>query len=180
EDGFEIYTRSQDAVCLWNRLLETGKTFNLTSCGLGARDILRIEAGYPLYGHEIDEDTDPYRAGLAWVVKEKKHFTGKTALMRLEAGRRRYRRIGFIAEGRAFPRKGYLLFKDGKEIGYVTSGTYSPNLEKFIGMGYVDVSGKIESCEIKIRGQFHNALVVKLPFVETRTVNAKSYRLIRD
>ncbi|UCD15123.1 MAG: hypothetical protein JSV34_05235, partial [Candidatus Omnitrophota bacterium] len=145
-------------------------------CGLGARDILRVEAGYPLYGHEIDEGTNPFCASLGWAVKLNKDFIGKEALLEFKRERSR---VGFLMLQRAVPRQGYEVYCSGdsnKEvIGKVSSGIYSPNLDKFIGMAYVEKSFACVGTpvELKIRDKFYKAKIVKFPFVEIRTYNRK-------
>lgn len=173
EDGFELYVRSNVAEKLWDLILEEGKNLGLSLAGLGARDILRVEAGYPLYGNEINLNTHPFEANLGWVVKYKdKEFIGKESIIKiLKTGWRR-KRIGFIMQEKAFPRKGYIIYnKDEKEaIGEVTSGVYSPNLEKFIGMGYIkkDYAFFDNLIKIKIRDRFCLARIAKLPFINYR------------
>ncbi len=172
EDGFEIYLPPEKAGDVWNLLMEKGKTRGLEPCGLGARDVLRIEAGYPLYGHELNEQTDPITAGLKWAVKKTDvDFIGKS---RLPAGTPDRKRIGFTIEGRGIPREGYALLAGGKKIGEVTSGTFSPSLQKGIGMGYIaKTDGRFLSpgdrLDVEIRGKQVPAKVCRLPFVKHRT-----------
>ncbi len=173
EDGFEIYFAKENGPVLWDMILEKGKPFNLTLVGLGARDVLRIEAAYPLYGNEINETTNPLEASLGWVVKMKeKDFIGKESISRvLKEGISR-KRVGFIMEERSFSRKGYLIYARGQEndiIGEVTSGTYSPALDKFIGMAYVnmDFAKPGTSINIKIRNKLYLARVKSFPFIKT-------------
>ncbi|HLV80565.1 MAG TPA: glycine cleavage system aminomethyltransferase GcvT, partial [Chthonomonadaceae bacterium] len=123
EDGFEIIVPAANAIVVWNALQQAGAT----PCGLGARDALRIEAGLPLYGHEIDDTTSPVEAGLMWAVKlEKGDFIGREPIVRLkEAGPRR-RLIGLLSQERIVPRQGYTIYQGGDEAGQVTSGVFSP------------------------------------------------------
>ncbi|MEI8348812.1 MAG: glycine cleavage system aminomethyltransferase GcvT [Candidatus Omnitrophota bacterium] len=175
EDGFEIYCNNQDAVSLWDSMVAEGRQYGLMLCGLGARDILRIEAGYPLYGHEINEDTNPLEASLEWAVKLKKEFISKEKLCRMaEAGLRaglRRKRIGFVLLDRALPRQGYPIYRNSTAIGEVTSGAYSPNLNVFIGMGYVekDYSSLGTPIAIKIRDTVYNAKVSSFTFIKSHT-----------
>lgn len=185
EDGFEIYLAPNDAHFWWDIILKAGREHNLQLCGLGARDILRVEAGYPLYGHEINEVTSPYAASLRWAVKRNKNFIGKDSLIRADSGRIRDFRVGFIMEEKAMPRQGYNLYYNGasagdrKVIGRVSSGIYSPNADKFIGMAFVDkeFAAADTPVQLGIREKFYRARIVRFPFVEIRT--HKSYTLER-
>lgn len=171
EDGFEIYVNSFDAVFWWDLIVGIGKDFGLKLCGLGARDILRIEAGYPLYGHEIDEEIDPYEACLCRAVKFDKDFIGKAELIKRKAKGIKRRRVGLVMEDRAVPRQGYPVYCREREIGKVCSGTYSPTLDKFIGMAHLDVEFSYlnNSITVKIRNKNYKAKIVNFPFVEIRT-----------
>ncbi len=135
EDGVEIIVENKAVVRLWDALLRVGKEDGVAPTGLAARDLLRIEAGYSLYGHELDENTDPVSAGLSWVVKpDGREFIGKKAIQSLKPTRKR---MSFVVEGRSIPRQGCKLFVDEKEAGMVTSGTFSPSLQKPVGIGYI-------------------------------------------
>lgn len=171
EDGFEIYVNSFDAVFWWDLITGIGKDFGLELCGLGARDILRIEAGYPLYGHEIDEEIDPYEACLSWAVKFNKDFIGKAELIKRKAKGIKRRRVGLVMEDRAVPRQGYPVYCRERAIGKVCSGTYSPTLDKFIAMAHLDVEFSYlnNSITVKIRDKNYKAKIVNFPFVEIRT-----------
>lgn len=171
EDGFEIYGLNKDAIFIWDLLLEKGKKLGLTLCGLGARDILRIEAGYPLYGHEINDVTNPLEASLGWVVKFNKDFIAKEKLLETKKKGFTRKRVGFIMEERAISRQGYHLYAENKNIGEVTSGTYSPNLDKFIGMAYVDCAYAAEQtlAQIKIRDKYYKARITKINFITAKT-----------
>jgi len=170
EDGFEIYIPWQDAGYWWDRLTEVGRGFGLKYCGLGSRDILRIEAGYPLYGHEIDEITNPYEVSLGWVVKLDKDFIGKEKILEVKRIGLKRKRVGFIMQERVFPRQGYSVYSGAAGIGGVCSGTYSPNAEKFIGMACLDINyARVDSeIEIEVRGKLHKAKVAEFPFVDIK------------
>ncbi|HDN86110.1 MAG: glycine cleavage system aminomethyltransferase GcvT [Candidatus Omnitrophota bacterium] len=170
EDGFEIYLPKERAIPFWDLIMEKGKEFGLTLAGLGSRDILRIEAGYPLYGNDISESTNPFQASLDWVVKLKsKDFVGKESLVKiLQEGIKR-KRVGFIMQERGFPRKGYPIFDSSQEmIGEVTSGAYSPNLDVFIGMGYIKTEFACSGTpiKVKVRDKFYRGEVKDLPFIK--------------
>lgn len=142
EDGFEIYSSPEDIVTVWNKLLDVGKEDGLKPAGLGARDTLRFEATMPLYGQEISEDVTPLEGGLKFAVKLDKEadFIGKEALKKQwEEGLKR-KIVGFELLGRGIPREGYEVYKDGKKIGYVTTGYLSPTLKKNIGNALIDSS----------------------------------------
>ncbi|MEE8484065.1 MAG: glycine cleavage system aminomethyltransferase GcvT [Nitrospinota bacterium] len=170
EDGLEILLKNEDAQMMWDAILEAGKDDGLIPTGLAARDLCRIEAGYPLYGHELDEGTDPISAGLKWVVKKDKgDFIGRSAIEALKPAKKR---IAFTMEGRNIPREGYPIAVNGDEIGAVTSGTFSPVLQKPIGMGYISLQGITgpqtgDKIEINIRGKQAPAVICKTPFIKT-------------
>lgn len=160
EDGFEVYVAWDDAPVLWTALMERG----VTPCGLGARDVLRIEASYPLYGHEINEQTRPGEAGLGWVVKAKKgHFIGREAMLAArESGWTRRLRGILPDESRTVPRLDMPVRTDAGE-GRVTSGTFSPTLNRAIGLAYVPLNAG-ESAVLAARGREVAARLVDLPF----------------
>jgi aminomethyltransferase len=167
EDGFELFVAPEAATALWNRLLAVGAGDGLVPTGLGARDTLRLEAGMSLYGHEIDATTTPWDAGLDWIVKlDKGDFAGREALV--EARRRgpTRRLVGFEVEGRGIARQGHKIVDGGREIGHVTSGTFSPTFEKALGMAYVPVAlaRPGTALEIDVRGKSVAARTVPLPF----------------
>lgn len=167
EDGFEIYCKPKDAPKLWEILLETGDEDGLIPVGLGARDTLRFEARLPLYGHEIDEKTTPIEAGLGIFVKlEKLAFNGKGALVRQKAEGVTKKLVGFEMVDRGIPRGGYPIARDGREVGYVTTGSFAPTLEKNIGLGFVppELARVGEEIDVVIRGKGVKALIVKTPF----------------
>jgi aminomethyltransferase len=163
EDGFELACPADRAVALWDALLEAGGQ----PIGLGARDTLRLEARLCLYGNDIDETTNPYEAGLAWVVKpDAKDFIGKEALLAAKAAGIGRKLIGFVISERAIARHGYPILADGERIGEVTSGTKGISVEGAIGMGYVTTEhGAIgNSITIDCRGKQAAATIVKGPF----------------
>lgn len=139
EPGFEIYCNSKDAQTIWDSLLDAGAEEGLIPAGLGARDTLRLEAGYCLYGNDLTDETSPYAAGLGWITKpDKGEFVGRDALLKIKADAPRKKLIGFIIEDKGIARSGYpILNESGDEIGVVTSGSQSPVLKKGIGLGYV-------------------------------------------
>jgi aminomethyltransferase len=174
EDGAEIFVPNALAVELWNALMERGQNLQVQPVGLGARDTLRTEMKYSLYGNEIDDTTNPYEAGLGWVVKPAvKDFVGKAAiLMGKEQGLKR-KLVGFKLTERGIPRHDYkILSFDKKEIGRVTSGTLSPMLNQSIGIGYVDLTFAEMGAEfdVDIRGRGTKARIVPTPFVESGLV----------
>ena len=169
EDGFEVYLNPKDACSFWDKLLEKGKD-SILPCGLGARDILRIEAGYPLYGHELDRFTNPYEATLAWAIKVNKDFIAKGKIVKVNEEGLRKKRIGFIMQERILVRKDYPIYSGSNQIGLVSSGTYSPNLNKFIGMAYIDIdyANYNSIVDIEVRGKLYKAKIVKFPFIKER------------
>lgn len=164
EDGFEIGGPNEFIIKLWDKLISAG----VKPCGLGARDTLRFEAGYALYGHELDEQTTPIEAGLGWAVKEKEtDYNGKTVLLKQKREGTHKKLIGFKLLEPGVPRHGYKLYKDGKEVGYVTSGMKAITLNAYLGMGYVTTVQPFklgDRLEVEIRGQMKQAEIVKLPF----------------
>lgn len=167
EDGFEIFLPWDRARMLWDEILGKGKSYGIQPCGLGARDTLRVEMGYPLYGHEIDEDTNPFEAGLDRFVRiDKGDFIGKKLLVRsMDMGLEK-RLIGFEMIERGIPRQGYGILRNGTVLGKVTSGTLSPSLQKPIGMGYLRTDAETGDGEIQveIRGTHRKAKIVSIPF----------------
>ena len=141
EDGFELYFHPHQAERVWEGLTKAGKAADLEPIGLGARDTLRLEMGYMLYGNDIDDSTSPLEAGLAWTVKLRKpSFAGKEALERQKADGLLRKLVGLEAEGRRVPRHGMVLEAQGRPVGTVTSGSFSPSLEKPIGLAYVETA----------------------------------------
>lgn len=178
EDGFEILC-SPDAVAgIWNRLLEVGAPLGLKPCGLGARDTLRTEVCYPLYGHELDENTTPIEAGIGWSVSlDKGDFMGRETIARQKEDGVARRLIAFKMAGKsAPPRPGYPIWsvgEDARKIGEVTSGTQSPSLGLGIGLGFVPVefARKETPIEIEIRGRRASAVVAAKPLYRKQTEN---------
>ncbi len=169
--GFEIYIPADKTVQLWNAVMEAGKDAGIQPCGLGARDTLRLEMGFCLYGNDIDATTSPLEAGLGWITKLKKpaDFVGKDWMTaQKEAGLKR-KLIGFTMQERRVPRHGYQIFDHQEnEIGVVTSGTQSPSLDQPIGMGYVPVDMAQEGSIIFIQlgKKLMEAKICNLPFVK--------------
>lgn len=172
EDGFEIGCPWDAAPAVWNSLMDAGRADGLIPAGLGARDTLRLEAGYMLYGNDIDETTTPLEAPLGWTVKfDKGEFIGRPALAALKERGVRRKLVAFEMQERAIPRHGHTLMSGGGQIGHVTSGTFGPWVRKSIGMGYVDRPYAQIGAEIDvgIRGRAVRARVVKLPFYKRTT-----------
>jgi aminomethyltransferase len=172
EDGFELIVAAESGPSLWNRLLESREDVAPTACGLGARDTLRLEAGMALYGHEIDESTNPFEAGLERVVKlEKGWFVGRTALQQAAERGVDRRLVAFELTEPGVPRQGYQIRANDRPVGVVTSGNISPTLGKPIGMGYVPAKTATEgrAIAIEIRGRPVPATIVRLPFYQHRT-----------
>ena len=171
EDGFELYCAPVDAVTLWNDLLAAGKERGLLPAGLGARDTLRLEAGYCLYGHELDEQTNPLEAGLGWTVKlNKGEFIGRDALLKVKEEGSKRKLIGIEMIERGISRAGYAIYENNLPIGALTSGAPSPTLNKNIGMGYVEASHAVlgNTVQIDIRGKRAAAQIVALPFYKRK------------
>ncbi|MFO1518414.1 MAG: glycine cleavage system aminomethyltransferase GcvT [bacterium] len=172
EDGFEIYCHNKDAVSLWSRLLEEGTPLGLVPCGLGCRDTLRLEMAYPLYGHELTDEISPLEAGLGWVVKfNKGDFIGREVLQKQNDGGLSRCRVGFSMVDEGIARADYPIFSGEEKIGWVSSGTYSPSLDKSIGCGYVPKSFSTlgKNFEIEIRGKKKKAVVVATPFYKRKS-----------
>jgi aminomethyltransferase len=171
EDGFELYVGAGDTERLWNALLETGRADGVAPIGLGARDTLRLEMRYALYGNDIDETTNPLEAGLGWVVKPAKgDFVGRAAIERVRAAGVSRRLVGLEMTERAVARHGYPVVKDGQATGVVTSGSYGPSVDRYIAMAYVGSAHAAVGTElgVEIRGQVKSARVVKTPFHPSR------------
>ena len=166
--GFEIYLPNSAAAALWETLLEAGSEKGLVPAGLGARDTLRLEKGYCLYGNDIDETTSPLEAGLQWVVRlDKADFIGLDALKTQKESGVSRKLVGFKLEGRGIARAHCPIFAGDEEIGSVTSGNMSPMLKKAIGMAYVSIEHATPGTEIQveIRGRKVTAVVETMPFL---------------
>ena len=167
EDGFELYVAEGDTVAVWNTVLEQGEASGLRPSGLAARDSLRLEAGFALYGNDLDEEHTPLEGRLGWLVKlDKGDFSGRDALVRQkeEGGHRRL--VGIRLTARGFPRPGYPIVHDGNEVGAVTSGTVSPSLGYGIAMGYVPagLASPDTAVGVRIRDRVIPGVVARLPF----------------
>jgi aminomethyltransferase len=172
EKGGEFFIEAASTGKLWEALIEKGQNLNVMPIGLGARDTLRTEMKYSLYGHEINETSNPYEAGLGWVIKpQAKDFIGKTPIVaRKDAGLTRSL-IGFKTIERGIPRQDYTLHDlEGRQIGYVTSGTHSPSLDAAIGIGYVEsrFSNLGTEIAVDIRGKKIKSVVCKTPFLNQK------------
>jgi len=165
--GFELYFDNEHAEFIWNAVFKAGEPFGIKPIGLGARDTLRLEMGFCLYGNDIDDKTSPLEAGLGWVTKFNKEFTNSAALQEQKAAGISQKLVGFEMIDRGIPRHDYeIVDADGNVIGKVTSGTQSPSLQKAIGLGYVKTEFAKEGTEIfvKIRDNSVKAKIVKPPF----------------
>ena len=167
EDGFELYAPWGETERLWTALIDAGAKLDVAPIGLGARDTLRLEMRYALYGNDIDQTTNPLEAGLGWVVKPAKgDFIGKTAIERVRAEGPRRKLVGLEMADRSVARHGYPVLVGGRRIGEVTSGTFGPSVEKSIAMAYVETAASAIGTEVdvEIRGQARPARIVKTPF----------------
>ncbi len=165
--GFEIYCKNNEVEQVWNKVMEAGKNFGIKPIGLAARDTLRLEMGFCLYGNDINDTTSPLEAGLGWITKFTKDFTNSENLKKQKEEGVKRKLIGFELNERGIPRHDYeIVDKDGKNIGIVTSGTMAPSLNKGIGMGYVTVENSEPGTEIfiQIRNKPVAATIVKTPF----------------
>ena len=165
ELGYELYCANADAVKLWNLLLEAGEEFGLLPCGLGCRDTLRLEAAMPLYGHEMNDEISPIETGLGrYVCLAKPDFNGKQAL--LDRGEPTRTRVGLKITGRGIAREGYTVQKDGRDVGFIMSGSFCPTLNGAYGTAFVDVAEASvgNSLQVEIRNKPVDAEVVPLPF----------------
>lgn len=169
--GFEIYARNRDLAKIWDKVFEVGAAWGIKPAGLGARDTLRLEMGYCLYGNDINDKTSPLEAGLGWITKLKKEadFPSKDRFLKQRAEGVRRKLVAFIVDDRRVPRHDYVIESPrGAKIGLVTSGTHSPTLDKPIGMGYVKTKYAEVGKKIKIvaGSKKLEARIVKLPFVD--------------
>ena len=168
--GFEIYFPNDIAESIWESILESGKSHGIQPVGLAARDTLRLEMGFCLYGNDIDDETSPLEAGLAWITKFNKNFNYSEELQLQKENGIKRKRVGFEMLDRGIARNGYTILNENDEkIGFVTSGTMSPSLQKSIGMGYVNSEYAKRDTElyIQIRNKKIKAQVVKLPFYKS-------------
>jgi aminomethyltransferase len=167
EDGFELYCQPEAAAELWDAVIEAGQDHDLVPAGLGCRDTLRFEAAMPLYGQELDDERGPVEAGLArFVAFDKGDFIGREALLSQRREGPAFRLVGFEMVGRGIPRTGYPLYQGGQQVGYVTTGSFSPTLGKNLGLGFVRPQYRRVGTELEvgIRGRNVAARVVKTPF----------------
>jgi aminomethyltransferase len=170
EPGLEIYCPPEAAAGIWSELIASGKDDGMIPCGLGARDTLRIEAGFCLYGNDITEETNPLEAGLGWLVKlDKDRFIGRDALMTVRESGPERKLVGFVLEERGIPRADYVIRDPGGEdVGFVTSGTQSPLLERGVGLGYVanrpELTTPGSPLRVVARGRELTARVARPPF----------------
>lgn len=174
EDGFELISKDVEMVeDIWENIVSLG----VSPAGLGARDVLRIEAGLPLYGHEINEEINPFEAGLEFAVKlQKPNFVGKEALERLKESVAR-RRMGIKMLGRGIPREGYKVYSDNKEIGFVTSGTFSPTINRGVAMAYLPVETTPGAeVSVEVRGRHEKGIVSEFPFYDVNRYGWKRGR----
>ena len=165
--GFEIYCKNNEAEQIWKEIFNAGNNFNIKPIGLAARDTLRLEMGYCLYGNDINDTTSPIEAGLGWITKFTKNFINSDNLLKQKELGTQRRLVAFELDERGIPRQGYdILNNQGDKIGEVTSGTMSPTLAKGIGMGYIPTNVKSVGTKIyiQIRKKIIPATIVKLPF----------------
>jgi len=171
ELGYELYFTGDEKTAenIWYKVFDAGKEFDIQPAGLAARDSLRLEMGFCLYGNDIDKTTNPLEAGLGWITKlSKTEFIGKEKLMEIKSRGSGRKLCGFISEEKVFPRPGYDIRSNGKTVGKLTSGTVSPVLNKPIALGYIEKEYAAEGNEISVdvRGKEVPAVVVKLPFIK--------------
>jgi len=171
ELGYEIYFLGNEAVAgkIWNAVFDAGKEFDIQPVGLAARDSLRLEMGFCLYGNDIDKTTNPLEAGLGWITKlNKEEFIGKDILLKAKKEGLKRKLVGLLSDSKSFPRHGYEIKNNGNVVGQITSGTVSPVLEKPIAMGYVDIENAVDGKELKfaVRDKEYPAVVVKFPFIK--------------
>jgi aminomethyltransferase len=175
EDGFELYVTAAGTTRLWAALLEAGRGDGVAPIGLGARDTLRLEMRYALYGNDIDDTTSALEAGLGWVVKPAKgEFIGRDALEKIRAEGVRRKLVGIEMVDKAVARHGYPVLNDGRRVGVVTSGSYGPSVDRYIAMAYVETAlAAVDTpLAVEVRGQAKAARVVKTPFHPARVKKA--------
>lgn len=164
--GFELYVKNQDAETIWKKIFEAGEEFDIKPIGLGARDTLRLEMGFCLYGNDIDDSTSPLEAGLGWITKFTKEFTNSENLKKQKEEGIKKKLVGFVMSDKGIPRSGYeIADSNGNVIGNVTSGTMSPLMNIGIGLGYVSLENNKPDTElfIQVRNKSLKAIVTKLP-----------------
>lgn len=169
EKGYELYFAPEHAEAVWKALFEAGKPYGISPIGLGARDTLRLEMGFCLYGNDIDATTNPLEAGLGWITKlAKGEFVGKTALVEAKAAGLKRKLVGLTFPEKVIPRHGYVIEHDGAAVGVVTSGTFSPTLGAGIALGYVDTAHAAvgTALQVDIRGKKTAAIVAAIPFLK--------------
>jgi len=171
ELGYEVYFKStqEQAEAFWTTLFEKGKKYQIEPAGLGARDSLRLEMGFSLYGNDIDQNTNPIEAGLSWITKvNKENFIGKDAILKIKADGIKRKLVAMISNERVLPRHGYEISRNGEVIGSITSGTLSPILGHPIALGYVDMEYSDTETElnVKVRNKDIPVTIVKLPFIK--------------
>lgn len=167
EKGFELYFNTKFADQIWNAVMKAGEKYNIGLAGLGARDTLRLEMNYRLYGNDIDETTNPLEASLGWITKlNKGEFIGREALQKIKADGVKRKLVGLEVEGKIPARHGYDIMSEGRKVGVVTSGTFSPSLQRAIAVGYVETALAKDGTMLKInaRGRELNAKVSPTPF----------------
>ncbi len=175
EDGLELYVwdssigKSQNARLVWEKIMETGRPHGLEPCGLGARDLLRLEAGLCLYGTDMDENTNPYEARLGFVVRLQKEFIGKKRLQQIKETGTQRSRVGIVTARRVIPRHDFNIIQNDRRVGVITSGTLSPILNTGIAMGYVTTEFAKEGnlVKVQIRDRQEEGKIVKTPFYDT-------------
>src|SRR5215472_7598877 len=175
EDGFELYVPAERSVALWNALMDDGRRDGIQPIGLGARDTLRLEMKFALYGNDIDETTNPLDAGLGWVVKPAKgDFVGRAAIEAVRARGVTRKLVGFEMVEPSVARHGYRILANGAPVGIVTSGSFGPAVERYIGMGYVPtaLSSIGSEADVEIRGKANRARVVRTPFYPSKVKKA--------
>ena len=166
ELGYEIFSNIKNVIALWEEILNLGKDHGIKPVGLGCRDTLRMEMNYALYGNEINENINPFEAGLGWITSMKKNkFIGRSSLLNLKKKIRK-KLVCLVLDEKSIPRSGYQIKKDGKKVGKITSGTMSPSLKKGIGIGFIDINhAKIGNLvKVKVRGNEKNATIINPPF----------------
>jgi aminomethyltransferase len=164
EDGFELIAPAEAGEQVWDRLIGAGAT----PCGLGARDVLRVEAGLHLYGHELTDETNPIEAGLGWLVSDRTDYLGAEVIQRVKAEGAKRKLMGIMLQERGVPREGYPVLINGQLVGHLTSGVYSPTLERGIGMAYLpsEWAKAGTPCAVEIRGKAVPALITTRRFLK--------------